>query len=232
MNRAVSLSRCPAPVSIYGRRVCEDYPIRAAAASRRSLMTRPEPSQSAVRLMSQAGPGPGFGFVDLEHAMLVRAPQLHVQRLAALAVPDHHGPSVGAGFPSVAPLHQYDQGREQVMAFFGEQVLMAFTLAGFAIRLAVQHAVLDERGESLTEQGPRTADVGEVLLEAARTVKRLAQHQQRPLLPDDVEGALDRAVAHSQFLKAGRPGLLDVNQSPAHGPMLAEFDNATQALLL
>jgi len=96
-------------------------------------MIRPEPWQSAVRLMSQAGPGPGFGFLDLEHAMLVRAPQLHVQRLAALAVPDHHGPSLGAGFPSVPPLHQYDQGREQVMAFFGEQVLMAFTLAGFAI---------------------------------------------------------------------------------------------------
>src|SRR6478735_6629785 len=149
------------------------YPIRAAAAaaaSWRSLMIRPEPWQSAVRLMSQAGPGPGFGFLNFEYAMLVRAPQLHVQRLAALAVPDHHGPSLGAGFPSVPPVHQYDQGREQVMAFFGEQVLMAFTLAGFAIRLAVQHAVLDERGESLTEQGPRTADVGEELLEAARAV--------------------------------------------------------------
>ena len=113
MNRAVSLSRCPAPVSIYGRRVCEDYPIRAAAAaSWRSLMTRPEPSQSAVRLMSQAGPGPGFGFLDLEHAMLVRAPQLHVQRLAAVTMPDHHGSSLGGGFPSVPPVHQYDQGRE------------------------------------------------------------------------------------------------------------------------
>src|SRR6185503_14462478 len=118
------------------------------------------------------------------------------------------------------------------MAFFGEQVFMAFTLAGFAIRLAVQHAVLDERRESLTEQRSRTADVGEELLEAARAVKRLAQHQQRPLLPDDVEGALDRAVPHPQFLKAGRPGLLDVNQSLDHGPILAEFDNATQILLV
>jgi hypothetical protein len=63
--------------------------------------------------MSQAGPGPGFGFLDLEHAMLVRAAQLHVQRLAAVTVPDHHGPSLGAGFPSVAPLHQDDQGRER-----------------------------------------------------------------------------------------------------------------------
>ena len=118
--------------------------------------------------MSQAGPGPGFGFLDLEHAMVVRAAQLHVQRLAALGVPDHHGPSLGAGFPSVPPLHQYDQGREQVMALFGEQVLAAFTLAGFAIGLAVQHTVLDEGGESLTEQRSRTADVGEELLEAAR----------------------------------------------------------------
>src|SRR6185312_16538319 len=118
------------------------------------------------------------------------------------------------------------------MAFFGEQVLVAFTLAGFAIRLAVQHAVLDEGGESLTEQGPRAADVGEELLEAARAVKRLAEHQQRPPLPDDVQGALDRAVPHPQFLKAGRPGLLEINRTPGHEPMVAEFDNATQTFLV
>src|SRR6478672_7900390 len=177
--------------------------------------------------MSQAGPGPGFGFLDPENPMVVRAPQLHVHRLAALGVPGHYGPSLGAGFPSVPPVHQYDQGREQVMAFFGEQVLMAFTLPRFAIRLALQHAVLDEGGESLTEQGPRTADVGEELLEATRAVKRLAQHQQRPLLPDDVEGALDRTVAHPQFLEARRPGLLDINRTPGHEPILAAFDNAT-----
>src|SRR6476469_4745888 len=81
-------------------------------------MTRPEPSQSAVRLMSQAGPGPGFGFLDLEHAMVVRAAELHVHRLAALAMAGHDGASFGAGFPPVPPLHQYDQGREQVMTLF------------------------------------------------------------------------------------------------------------------
>jgi len=167
-------------------------------------MTRLEPSQSAVRLMSQAGPGPGFGFLDLEHPMVVRAAQLHVHRLAAVAVPDHHGPSLGAGFPSVPPVHQYDQGREQVMTLFGEQVLIAFTLPSFAIRLALQHAVLDERGESLAEQGPRAADVGEELLEAARAVKRLAEHQQRPLLPDDVEGALAHRVVARRDRKSRR----------------------------
>ena len=92
------------------------------------------------------------------------------------------------------------------MTLFGEQVLIAFTLPSFAIRLASQHAVLDEGGESLAEQGSCAADVGEELLEAARAVKRLAQHQQRPLLPDDVEGALDRAVAHPQCSScAARP---------------------------
>src|SRR5246500_6063717 len=64
-------------------------------------MTGAEPSRLAVGQISQAGPGPGFGFLDLEHAMVVRAAQLHVHRLAAVAVPDHHGPSLGAGFPSV-----------------------------------------------------------------------------------------------------------------------------------
>src|SRR5215471_14309522 len=117
------------------------------------------------------------------------------------------------------------------MTLFGQQVLMAFTLPSFAVRLALQHAVLDERRESFAEQGPRAADVGEELLEPGRAVKRLAQHQQRPLLPDDVERALDRAVAHPQYLKAGRPGLLNINRSPGHDPILAEFDNATQTPL-
>src|SRR5882757_4473044 len=195
-------------------------------------MTRPEPIQSAVRLMSQARPGPGFGFLDLEHAMVVRAAELYVHRLAAVTVADHDGTTLGAGFPSVPPLHQYDQGREQVVALFGQQILMAFPLPSFAIRLALEHAVLDERGESLAEQGPRAADIGQELLEAARTVKRLAEQQQRPLLPDDVEGALDRAVPHPQFLKAGRLRLLEINRTPGHQPIVAEFDNATQPALL
>src|SRR5246127_3895745 len=114
------------------------------------------------------------------------------------------------------------------MTLFGEQVLMAFTLPSFAVRLALQHAVLDEGGESFAEQGPRAADVGEELLEAARAVKRLAQHEQRPLLPDDIKGALDRAVPHPQFLEAGQPGLLKINRAPGHEAIIAEFDNATQ----
>src|SRR5882762_2593557 len=109
---------------------------------------------------------------------------------------------------------------------------MAFALPGFAIGLALEHAELDERGESFAEQGPRTADVGEELLEAARAVQRLADHEQRPLLPDDVEGALDRAVPHPQFLKAGRLCLLEVRRDAGHDPILAEFDNATQRVLL
>src|SRR3981189_2618840 len=81
----------------------------------------------------------------------------------------------GWRFPAAPPPRpQYDQGREQVMAFFGGQVFRAFPLAGFAIRLALQHAVLDERGESLAEQGPRAADIGQEMLEAARPVKRLS----------------------------------------------------------
>src|ERR1700748_1202003 len=127
-------------------------------------MTGAEPSRLAVGLISQAGSGPGFGFLDLEYAMVVRAAQLHVHRPAALAVPDHHGPSLRAGFPSVPPMHQYDQGREQVMTLFGQQVLMAFALPSFAIGLALQHAVLDERGESFAEPGARAAAVGEELL--------------------------------------------------------------------
>jgi hypothetical protein len=38
--------------------------------------------------------------------MVVRASQLDVHGLPAVAVPGHHGPSLWAGLPSVAPLHQ------------------------------------------------------------------------------------------------------------------------------
>src|SRR6476660_617249 len=103
-----------------------------------TLMTGAEPSRLAAGQISQAGPGPGFGFLDLEHPMVVRAAELHVHRLAAVKVADQDGPSLGACFPSVPPVHQDDQGREQVMALFGEQVLMAFTLPSVAIRLALQ----------------------------------------------------------------------------------------------
>jgi hypothetical protein len=64
------------------------------------------------RQMSRAGPGAGLGFLDLEHPVVVGAPQLHVDRLAAVAMPHHYGSSLGAGFPSVPLMHQYDQGRE------------------------------------------------------------------------------------------------------------------------
>jgi hypothetical protein len=53
----------------------------------------------------------------------------------------------------------------------------------------------------------RAADVGEELLEAARTVKRFADHQQRPCLTDDVDGAFDRAITQAHFVEAGWAGL-------------------------
>ena len=55
----------------------------------RTLMTRQGPLRLAVGQLSQAGPGLGFGSLDLEHAMVVRAAQLHVDRLAAVAMADH-----------------------------------------------------------------------------------------------------------------------------------------------
>ena len=60
-------------------------------------------SNPTVLQIGQAGPGPGFGFLDVGHAMVVGAAQLHVHRLAAVAVADHDGASLEAGFPSVSP---------------------------------------------------------------------------------------------------------------------------------
>ena len=113
------------------------------------------------------------------------------------------------------------------MAFFGEQVLIAFTLARFAIGLAFQHAVLDEDGESFAEQGSCAADVDKELLEAARAIKRLADHEQRPLLPDDARVRLIERSRTRSSSKLGRLCLLEVGTA-GRAPILAEFDIATQ----
>ena len=78
---------------------------------------------------------------------------------------------------------------------------MAFALAGFTMGLALGSTpVLDERGESFWEQGSRAADVGEELLEAARAIPLASRITSSVhFLPDDVEGAFDRAVPHPQF---------------------------------
>ncbi len=108
---------------------------------------------------------------------------------------------------------------------------MSFSVSGFAIRFAPQDAVLHQGREAVGEQGSRAADVGEKLLKPVRTIERLADHQQSPLLAHDVEGALDRAVAYPYFLEGGQFSLLDVAITSSHRPILAEFDNTTQTPL-
>ena len=127
-------------------------------------------------------------------AVAALAGQDGVDRGAAAAVEDLDGRAVGVGGPAVAPLHQRDERRLQVEALLGQVVLVAAALPGLLVVDALEHAVVDELGEPLAEQVARAAERAVEVVEAADAEERLAQHEQGPLLPDDLERALDRAV--------------------------------------
>ena len=71
------------------------------------------------------------------------AAQLDADGLAAVAV-EQLDRAAAVVEPAVAPLHQRDQHREQVRALLGEPVLLAGALAGLAVVLALEQALVDE----------------------------------------------------------------------------------------
>ena len=75
------------------------------------------------------------------------AAQLGRHRLATVPVAqlDRAAPVVE---PAVAPLHQRDQRREQVGALLGQPVALAGALAGLAVVLALEQAVVDELAQA------------------------------------------------------------------------------------
>ena len=126
--------------------------------------------------------------------MAVLARKHGADRAAAAAVADLDGRAVGVGRPAVAPLHQRDERRLQVEPLLGQVVLVAAALSRLLVLDALEHAVLDQLGQPLAQQVARAAERAVEVVEAAQAEEGLAQHEQRPLLPDDLERSLDRAV--------------------------------------
>ena len=100
--------------------------------------------------------------------------------------------AVGVGRPAIAPLHQRDERRLQVEALLGQVVLVAAALPGLLVFDALEHALVDELGQPLAQQVARATQRAVEVVEAADPEERLAQHEQGPLLPHDLERALDR----------------------------------------
>ena len=122
------------------------------------------------------------------------AAQHHVDRLAAVPVGQlQRRPAGGLLQVAVAPAQQADQHRVEVHPGPGQPVLVPGALPGLPVRVPAQHARLDQRGQPGGEHLPGRADPPAQVVEAPDPGEDLAQHQQRPLLPDQLQGAGDRA---------------------------------------
>jgi hypothetical protein len=136
-----------------------------------------------------AGAGPGLGVSRGERDLVMTAAHHHLDTMSAIAVSDLDRWAVGVGLPAVAPLHQCDNRGQEVKAFVGEAIFVAFALAGFSVRHALHHCRFDQGVQAFAEQVAGAPDVGLELLEAPRSVESFPQYQKRPLLPDNVECA-------------------------------------------
>ena len=123
-------------------------------------------------------------------ALIADDPRLGVP--AAFAVGHDQRRSGLAREVPVTPLEQPDQHRVQLAPCLGQPVLEA--LRAVLVRLTLQHAVVDQRLEPVGQHVPGDRQTRGELLKAALAVERVAQHEQRPALANDVERARHRAV--------------------------------------
>ena len=93
--------------------------------------------------------------------------------------------------PPIAPLHERDEGGEEIEALVSQAVLDSLAGAGLSVGMTVEHAVLDEGGKASAQNVPGATQVVVEVGEAAHPVEGLSQHENRPLLSDNLEGAPD-----------------------------------------
>ena len=126
--------------------------------------------------------------------MAICAPKFDPNRCAAVLMADDDRATRLAGKPSIAPLHQGHQDREQLDTPLGQLVLVALALPVFAIGRATQQFVLHELVQPITEDVPCTSDDLMKLLETPQAKESLAQHEQGPFLSNDRQRRRHRAV--------------------------------------
>ena len=113
--------------------------------------------------------------------------QLRFQGFAALAVVANKGGAVLAGQVFVAPLGQMYDHRVEFLAHGGEPVFMA--QGALLVGHLVEHAALGELAQSVAEHMAGDAQALLEIIEAAHAHKAVAQHQQRPVVADNGQGA-------------------------------------------
>jgi hypothetical protein len=125
--------------------------------------------------------------------MPFRAAQRHSDRRTAVGVPDDGGRPVGACQVPVAPGQEGQQDRDELAAGLTEPVLVPLARARLTVGGPLEQAVLGQAGEPARQDVAGDAQVVRQLVEAADAVGDVAQHQQRPPVPDERERPGDRA---------------------------------------
>jgi hypothetical protein len=159
--------------------------LRENGRRRRHLRARP-------RLIGQrAGAELRLALVGLDRLAADRADAVIVQLAAAARVAQHDRWAVGRRV-LVAPLQQRDEDRPEVDALARQPVLEA--LRALLVAHATQHVLVDKALKPRLQDVARHAEVALEVVEATGAEERVAQDQQRPALPDELERARDRAV--------------------------------------
>src|SRR5206468_1370217 len=151
------------------------------------------PADVGRRLARPAGGrGRDPGLAVLHRLAAGLAGQLGDEAVAAGVVQDQRR-AVLARQVLVAPGHQRGDDRVEVAAGRGQVVLEAGRV--LAVGAALEDAGAGQGLEPGGERVARRPGAADHLVEPAVAEEDLAQRQQRPLLPDDVQGARDRAGA-------------------------------------
>src|ERR1700759_2997169 len=137
-----------------------------------------------------------------------------MDRRPAVAVSPHYRRALGTSPVLVAPAHQRDHDRVQVAALRGQPVLVPGALTGLLVRDAAQQILVYQPGQPVAEDLAGRAGPPLHVTKPADAAEHLAEHEERPLLPDDFDRGPHRAVG---WVVIQDPGL-------RHPPMLNLVD--------
>jgi len=129
--------------------------------------------------------------IHLERGTAVRARryQFHVV-ITVRVMADHRWP--GFGLPAISPLASNQEENPQLAPFLRQGIVVAHRMV--LIRDACDHPMVDEVIEATGEDVAGDTQSGPNLIEACDSGQAIADDQERPPVPDDLECLGDRTV--------------------------------------
>lgn len=139
--------------------------------------------------MRSSGTGHEFDLAKLDPVAASRAAQVSADGSAAAGVSCEAWRPAGSRVVPISPLQEHDQGGRELASFGRQHVLRSPGPPG--IGHALEHRFAAEQLEAVGECVGRDAEAALEVLEALDASKGVAKDQQRPALPDNLQGAGD-----------------------------------------